>query len=252
MRFVNKVAIVTGGGGGIGRATAQLFAREGARVTVADIDEAAGRETVRLIEEAGGIAQFCRTDVTSFESVTALVRRTVDAYGRLDIMFNNAGVFGDGRDSVLEMPVEEYHRVVRVNQDGVFYGIKAAAAAMRETGGVIINTASIYAYIVDRRQLPYHASKAAVVAMTKAAALELAKYNIRVVAVAPGMIDTPLVDQWRENEHAWNILKRAHMRGEFGKPEQVAKVVAFLASDDASFVNGHAYFVDDGAAAFKR
>ncbi|MCL6593035.1 MAG: SDR family oxidoreductase [Alicyclobacillus sp.] len=252
MRLTDKVALVTGGGGGIGRASALRLAREGAKVVVADLQLAAAQATVQAILEVGGQAVAVQTDVTSFDSVCQAVQQAVSTYGQLDIMFNNAGVFGDGRDSVIDLPIEEYHRVVRVNQDGVFYGIKAAAAAMRERGGVIINTASIYAYIVDRRQLPYHASKAAVVAMTKAAALELAKYNIRVVAVAPGMIDTPLVDVWRGNAHAWQILERAHMRHALGKPEDVANVVAFLASDEASFINGHAFFVDDGAAVFKR
>ncbi|QQE79855.1 SDR family NAD(P)-dependent oxidoreductase [Alicyclobacillus sp. SO9] len=252
MRFHGEVAVVTGGAGGIGRASAKLLANQGARVVVADIDEASGQESVRQIEQDGNDAVFHPVDVSDYHSVQTLADFTVRTYGGLDIMFNNAGIFGDGAENVINMPVETYRRMVAINQDGVFYGIKAAANVMKERGGVIINTASIYAFIADRNQLPYHATKAAVVGMTKAAALELAKYNIRVVAIAPGMIDTALIDPWREDEHVWNTVQKAHMRRKFGTAEQVANVVAFLASDEASFLNGHEYFVDDGAASFKR
>ncbi|MCL6452979.1 MAG: SDR family oxidoreductase [Alicyclobacillus sp.] len=252
MRFQDKVAIVTGGAGGIGRASAKRFAEGGAKVVVADLRRDAGQAAVQEIQAAGGSAMFVPVDVTDYDSVSSLVRETVDTYGQLDIMFNNAGVFGDGQKDLLSMPIEEYQRIVRINQDGVFYGIRAAALAMKERGGVIINTASIYAFIADRRQLPYHATKAAVVGMTKAAALDLAKYNIRVVAIAPSMIDTPLIDRWRSDERVWNSIRKAQMRLQVGTAEQVAQVVAFLASDEASFVNGHEFYVDDGAAAFKR
>lgn len=252
MRFHNEVAIVTGGAGGIGHASAKLLASQGARVVVADIDPAAGESSAATIREAGYEAVYIPVDVSDFASVQSLVNKTLETYGQLDIMFNNAGIFGDGSQNLIEMSVETYHKTISINQDGVFYGIKAAASAMKERGGVIINTASIYAFIADRNQFPYHASKAAVVGMTKAAALELARYNIRVVAIAPGMIDTGLIDPWREDDHLWNTIQKAHMRRKFGTPEQVAQVVAFLASDEASFLNGHEFFVDDGAASFKR
>ncbi|MFB5189656.1 SDR family NAD(P)-dependent oxidoreductase [Alicyclobacillus fastidiosus] len=252
MRFQGQVAIVTGGAGGIGQASAKLLASQGARVVVADLNETAGQAVVDSIRAAGHEASFHFVDVSSYESVESLVQYAVDTYGQLDIMFNNAGIFGDGSHNVIDLPIEEYKRTIAINQDGVFYGIKAAAAAMKGTGGVIINTASIYAYIADKNQFPYHASKAAVVGMTKAAALELGRYNIRVVAIAPGMIDTGLIDAWRDDERVWNTIQKAHMRRKLGTAEQVANVVAFLASDEASFLNGHAYFVDDGAASFKR
>lgn len=252
MRFQGHVAIVTGGAGGIGHASAKLLASQGARVIVADIDADAGEASAASIRDAGYEAIFHQVDVADYDSVAALVQFAVKTYGQLDIMFNNAGIFGDGSQNVIHLPVETYKRMIAINQDGVFYGIKAAAAQMQERGGVIINTASIYAYIADKNQFPYHASKAAVVGMTKAAALELARYNIRVVAIAPGMIDTGLVDAWRADERVWNTIQKAHMRRQLGTAEQVAQVVAFLASDEASFLNGHAYFVDDGAASFKR
>ncbi|EPZ48097.1 SDR family NAD(P)-dependent oxidoreductase [Alicyclobacillus acidoterrestris] len=252
MRFQGQVAIVTGGAGGIGQASARLLASQGARVIVADLDATAGEAVAAEIREAGYVATFHPVDVSVYEQVEALVRFAVDTYGQLDIMFNNAGIFGDGSQNVIDLPIDVYKRMISINQDGVFYGIKAAAAVMKERGGVIINTASIYAYIADKNQLPYHASKAAVVGMTKASALELGRYNIRVVAIAPGMIDTGLIDAWREDERVWNTIQKAHMRRKLGTAEQVANVVAFLASDEASFLNGHAYFVDDGAASFKR
>ncbi|BCJ85041.1 SDR family NAD(P)-dependent oxidoreductase [Effusibacillus dendaii] len=251
MRFQDKVAIVTGAASGIGRASVLEFARGGARVVAADVNREGGEQTVAAVKTEGGEAIFIETDTSSYESVQSLVDQAVGQYGRLDIMFNNAGV-GSPLHNVLDMPVDEYLKVVSINQHGVFYGIKAAGNAMKERGGVIINTASIYAYIADRGKIPYHASKGAVVSMTKAAALDLAKFNIRVVGIAPGLIDTGIVTRWKGDEALWNKIQRAQMRGKAGKPEEVAKVVAFLASEDASFLNGHIYCVDDGAAAFKR
>lgn len=242
-----RVAIVTGGASGIGRATAEAFAGAGARVVVADHDEARGQAAATNIGEA---ASFEPVDVSDYSSVVALVKAAVTRYGKLDIMFNNAGV-GNPFLSVLDMPIEEYHRTVAVNQHGCFYGIKAAASAMRERGGVIINAASIYGELAARGQLPYSASKGAVIMMTRAAARDLARYNIRVVAIAPGLIDTPFSREHLADSAMWEAVERAHLRRRAGQPQDIANLAVFLASDAARFLNGQVYHADDGYTAFK-
>jgi len=250
MNTSEKVAIVTGGASGIGAATARRLAREGIIVVVADIHAEAGEHISGEIVDSGGKSVFQAVDTSSYDSVQSLVDTTVTRFGRLDIMFNNAGI-GNPQIGFLDMPLEDYHKTINVNQHGVYYGMRAAGNAMKEHGGVIVNTASIYGFIADRRQFPYHASKGAVVMMTKAGALELAKYNIRVVAVAPGLIDTGIVRGWKDIPKVWDAVQRAQMRGQAGQPEDVAHMVNFLVSDEAAFTNGQVFFVDDGSASFK-
>lgn len=248
--LAGRVAIVTGGSAGIGRATAFELATMGASVVVADLDGERGAETVRSLEAAGHTAIFRRTDVASPEQVALLVAHAVEALGRLDVMFNNAGVASGG--PMLDWTPEQYDRVVAVNQNGVFYGMQAAARVMRDSGrgGVIINTGSIFGELASRNCIGYQATKAAVEVMTKVAAHELAPYGIRVVNVAPGVVDTAMTDDYRR---AGLVEKMAgkHMRGALLRPEAVARVVAFLATDAASAINGTTVFADDGYSAFK-
>lgn len=250
MMHEGRVAVVTGAGSGIGRATALKFAREGAKVVVAEIDEGRGEETVGLVREKGGEATFERTDVSSFEQVEAAVERAVSEYGSLDVMFNNAGtgVF----KPLLEHEPEDYDRVVRVNQYGVYHGILAAGRKMRDLGvrGVIVNTASVYSFLASPGVIGYHAAKGAVKMMTQAAALELAPHGIRVVAVAPGGVDTPIIQGYKDMGLS-DRLARGQMRRRLQAPEEIADVVSLLASPQANAINGSVVMTDDGYAEFK-
>jgi glucose 1-dehydrogenase len=248
--LAGRVAIVTGGVGGIGRATALELATMGASVVVADVDDEGGAETVRALEGAGHTAIYRHTDVASREQVAMLVAYAVDALGSLDVMFNNAGVASGG--PMLDWTPEQYDRVVAVNQNGVFYGMQSAARVMRDSGrgGVIINTGSVFGAIASRHCIGYQATKAAVEVMTKVAANELAPYGIRVVNVAPGVVDTAMTDDYRRAGLVEKMAQK-HMRGALLRPEAVARVVGFLATDAASAVNGTTVFADDGYSAFK-
>lgn len=250
MMHEGKVAVVTGAGSGIGRATALKLVREGARVVVAEIDQGRGEETVGLVRERGGEAVFERTDVSSFEQVEAAVERAVSEYGSLDVMFNNAGT--GVYKPLLEHEPEDYDRVVRVNQHGVYYGILAAGRKMRDLGvpGVIINTASVYSFLASPGVIGYHAAKGAVKMMTQAAALELAPHGIRVVAIAPGGVDTPIIQGYKDMGLS-DRLARGQMRRRLQRPEEIADVVSLLASPQANAINGSVVMADDGYAEFK-
>jgi glucose 1-dehydrogenase len=250
MRYAGKVVVVTGGASGIGRACALRFGTEGAQVLIADVDDAGGLATCALIASAGGQARFQHTDVAVYEEVAHATSLAVEEWGRLDLMFNNAGT--NQHAPLLEWSPADFSRVIQVNQCGVFYGILAAARTMvaRGTGGCIINNASVYAYTASVGNIGYHAAKGAVRAMTQAAALELAPHGIRVVGVAPGGVDTPFVQGYKDAGLARHLAKR-HMRGTLLDPEQIAGVVAFLGSDDADAINGTTVLADDGFVAFK-
>ncbi len=250
-KLEGKSAIITGAASGIGRATALLFAREGARLALADVDPA-GQGVADEITQGGGTAIFVKTDVSKPEDVQALVRATVEAYGRLDIIFNNAGIEGEQRFTA-DCSVENWDRVLAVNLKGVFLGMKYAIPEMlKNGGGVIVNTAST-AGLTGYPSLPaYSASKGGVIQLTKTAALEYARQGIRVNCICPGGIYTPLVERFTRGipqEQIQKMVEMAHPVGRFGTPEEVAKLALYLASDDSSFCTGAPFIIDGGMTA---
>lgn len=250
MKLYGKTAIVTGGGSGIGRATSIRFAKEGANVAVADVDFMGGDGTVTLINEAGGKAIFVQTDVSDSKQVKQLIDTTAASFGALHIMFNNAGI-GNSEVRSVELSEEEWDLVVDINLKGVFLGIKyAVPEIMKAGGGAIINTSSLLGLKGQKYTSAYNASKAGVVMLTKNAALEYGKYNIRVNAIAPGVIDTKIIENWRQNEWKWPIISKANALGRIGTPDEVANAVLFLASDEASFITGTTLSVDGGGLTF--
>ncbi len=249
-RLDNKIALVTGAGSGIGRATALVFAREGAKVVVADIVVEGGQETVQQIEAAGGEAIFVKADVSQAADVEALVAKTVETYGRLDCAFNNAGIEG-GVKPTIDCTEEEFDRTIAVNLTGVWLCMKYELQQMlSQGGGAIVNTASV-AGLVGFPGLPdYVASKHGVVGLTKTAALEYAKSGIRVNAVCPGVIQTPMVERGAQLSPGFDELAVSmEPVGRFGQPSEIGEAVVWLCSDAASFVTGHPMVVDGGLVA---
>lgn len=252
MRLDDKVAIITGGASGIGRATVEKFLHEGARVLIADIDvDRADAEVERMVADgfAGRVAAR-RVDVSAYEDVEAMVSGAVEQFGRLDVLFNNAGIAG-GRPLLDHDPEVDYAPMVRVDQDGVYYGILAAGRQFRRQGspGVIINTSSIYGEQAAELAFTYSAAKAAVISFTRSAAYELAEYGIRCVAITPGRVGTPIIRQF--SDELQGVFASEQLRGSLTQPEEIADVVAFLASDEANAINGTVVHVDDGYSAFK-
>ena len=248
--LVGKVALVTGASSGIGRASALAFAREGAKVVVVDVTVEGGQETVRLIRRAGGEALFVEADVSRALEVESLVRQAVATYGRLDCAHNNAGVEGQAAFTADDTEAN-WDRVLAVNLRGVWLCMKYEIRQMlAQGGGVIVNTASGAGLIGIRGGGAYVASKHGVVGLTKTAALEYAKSGIRVNAVCPGVIQTPMVGRiMRRHPRAAETMAAAHPIGRTGKPEEIAEAVVWLCSDVASFVTGHAMAVDGGYVA---
>ena len=247
-QFENKVALVTGAGSGIGRATALTFSREGARVVVADVAEMGGRETVKLIKEAGGEAIFVKTDVTRASEVEALINKAVETYGRLDYAHNNAGIV-EPPSSFAECTEENWDRVIDINLKGVFLCMKYELSYMAEHGGgAIVNTSSIAGLRGLTGGHPaYVASKHGVVGLTKTAAVEYAKTGIRINAVCQGIINTPISETTNdvEAEQQASLLALQPL-GRIGKPQEVAEEVVCLCSDAASYVNGCIMSIDGG------
>jgi len=246
-----NVIIITGGASGIGKETAFLMAGQGTKLVIADINDSLAKDVAEQINQKGGTAVPFKVDVANKEQVAAMVEFAVEQFGTLTGIFNNAGI--GLQAPLLKMDPSKYDKVIQVDQYGVYFGIYYAAKKMVELGvkkGVIVNTASLYAYISGVTYFNYNAAKAAVVAMTRSGALELAKHNIRVVGIAPGYVDTPILDALDKSGKDY-VARKNHMRGRLIKPEAVAKVVRFLFSDDADAINGSTIPVEDGGLGFK-
>jgi NAD(P)-dependent dehydrogenase (short-subunit alcohol dehydrogenase family) len=248
--FNNKVVLITGAGNGIGQTTALAFAQQGASVVVADISQTDGEETAAKINKAGGIATFILCDVTKDQDVKALVNRTLEIYGKLDIAFNNAGIeieqskLADGEEDV-------YDRIMDVNVKGVWRCMKYQIPAMlKQPTSVIVNTASIAGLGAAPKMSIYSASKHAVIGLTKSASVEYAKKGLRVNAVCPAVIDTDMFRRATLNDHQKEeYVRNLHPVGRIGQPEEVAAAVLYLCSDMAGFTTGVALPIDGGFTA---
>ena len=261
--FQDKVAFITGASAGIGRASALTFARHKAKVVVADIDINGGRETVELIKGEGGEAVFFPMDVTNSREVRSVIDQTVNLYGRLDYAHNNAGIEGK-KATIVEQAEEDWDRLIDINLKGIWLCLKYEIPAMlRNESGAIVNTGSVSSELGLKNYSPYCASKHGIIGLTKTAALEFIKHNIRVNAVCPGLIDTEMISRSLVSDTVVDngitgffqslrryvgntVLKNKQPAGRMGLAEEVAEAVVWLCSDKASFVNGHALVVDGG------
>ena len=238
----DSTALVTGGGSGIGRATAEAFAREGVKVVVADLSEEGAAETVARVKVIGGSAIACIADVSKEEDIRRLVDKTVETFGRLDYAFNNAGI---NIENTVDYDVDEFDRTMAINCRGVFLAMKYEIAAMLKQGsGAIVNTSSVMGLVANAQKPGYVASKHAVIGATKQAALQFGSRGIRVNAVCPGLIQTPMLPSRPDaNYDRVAALKRV------GQPEEIAEAVIWLCSNKASYVTGHSLVVDGGFTA---
>lgn len=246
--FTDQVALITGGSTGIGRATALAFARHGARVVVGDLNDE-GSETVELIKNAGGDGLFVRTDVSDGAQVRALVEKTVTHFGRLDCAFNNAGILPDTQ---LLAEVEEgaFDRVISVDLKGVFLCLKEEIRHMLKAGGgAIVNTASIAGVIADPGMSSYVAAKHGVIGLTKAAAIDYAKSGIRINALAPGLVSTPMTQRWLNDPAMAPLVLAGPLMGRAAQPQEMVGMVLFLCSSMASFATGQTFIIDGGQTA---
>jgi NAD(P)-dependent dehydrogenase (short-subunit alcohol dehydrogenase family) len=253
MRLDGKVALITGGASGIGLATVQKFVREGAQVMIADINLVQAQAAADQVAADGfeGKVAAVGDDVSIYAEVEAAVAKAVEVFGKLDVIFNNAGIAG-GKPLLDHDPAKDYEPMIRVDQDGVYYGILAAGRQFRAqgTGGVIISTSSIYGEQAAELSFTYSAAKAAVISFTRSAAYELAEYGVRAVAITPGRVGTPIINQFSDELKA--TFAAEQLRNKMTEPEEIANVVAFLASDEANVINGTVVSVDDGYSVFKQ
>jgi NAD(P)-dependent dehydrogenase (short-subunit alcohol dehydrogenase family) len=247
MRLANKVALITGAGSGIGRASAVLFAGHGARVAVVDRNGETGKETEEAIRRAGGMSLFIEADVSSPEACEAMVAKTVEVYGRLDVLFNNAGL-ESSYAFLADQPIGEWDDLIAVNLKGTLYGTRfGVAQMMRNGGGAIINTSSVTGLSGFMLQAVYGATKAAIVNITLNTALEYGPANIRANCICPGPIDTPILRAALDSvpiENVESLVTSIIPMGRIGRPEEVASVALFLASDESSYVSGAVIPVD--------
>lgn len=242
-----KVAIVTGAGSGLGREFSTELAGEGVKVVAADIDPAGAEETVSLVSQRGGEALAVEADVSRAASVEAMVESAVDRFGTVDILVNNAGLVGETKPTA-EVSEESWDRVMSVDMKGVFLGSRAVIPIMLERGGgVIINIASVSGFLASATGVEYTAAKHGVVGITKQIAYDHGHQGIRAVGIGPGVIETPLTAEWTREGGPFHDLTMEAPAGRYGRPIDIARVVCFLASDEASFMHGHTFPVDGGS-----
>jgi NAD(P)-dependent dehydrogenase (short-subunit alcohol dehydrogenase family) len=248
MRLDGKVALITGAGSGMGRVAAQMFASEGARVVVAEFAEAAGTETAGLVTGAGGDATFVQADVSREDDARRMVEEAVARYGRVDVLYNTAGIMPEADHSVIDTDVAIWDQVMAVNLRGVFLGCKYAIPQMLDQGsGSVINNSSFVALLgCSVPQDAYTASKGAVLSLTRSLAVQFGGRGVRSNAICPGPIETPLLMDWLlKDEAAKQLRLNRNPTGRFGKPEEIVNVAIYLASDESRWTNG-AHFVIDG------
>jgi NAD(P)-dependent dehydrogenase (short-subunit alcohol dehydrogenase family) len=251
MRLENKVALITGAGSGIGRESALLFAQEGARIVVVDVNDAAGEAVVAEVREAGGEAVYAHADVSKSTEAEGMVRTAEESFGRLDVLFNNAGISHAKDDDAVATEEEVWDLTMNINLKGVFLGCKHGIPALRRAGGgSIINTASFVALLgAATPQLAYTASKGGVLAMTRELAVIHARENIRVNALCPGPLRTELLMKYLDTEEK-RQRRLVHIpMGRFGEAQEIARAALFLASDESSFTTGATFLVDGGITA---
>ncbi len=251
MNFKDKIVVITGAGSGIGEISAKMYAAEGAKVVVSDIDEVGGQNTVAAIKESGGEAIFLKVNVVNYEEVEGLMKTTVDHYGRIDIALNNAGIGGTTPVKTAEHKLDNWDKVIAVNQTALFYCMKLELQQMMlQGGGSIINVASIAGLRGLPNNLAYVASKHAVVGMTKTAAMEYARHNIRVNAVCPVFTLTPMFSSLVDHQPGLaDKLKKGVPMRRFAEAQEMAETILWLSSEKASFITGHAMPVDGGLTA---